>query len=317
MKKDSRIFIAGHKGLVGSAVYRNLISKGYKKLFIVNKNKLDLKDKKKTETYLKKNKIEYLIICAAKAGGIVANKLYPVEFFNENILIQNSLLNSALSLRLKRTIFLGTSCIYPNGINTLIKENDLLKGPIHETNEAYAIAKIAGIKLCKAMYNQYGLDVVALMPTNIYGLNDKYDENLSHVIPSMLIKFINAKKKGSPYVKVWGNGKPLREFLSSDDLAEAIFVVLKTSKSKLFKICSNSFPIINIGSGDIYSIKELAFLIKRKIGYEGQILFNKKFPNGVIKKNLNYDRIKKLNWSPKIKLVNSLDSIISEISFLT
>lgn len=240
-----------------------------------------------------------------------------MEFFNENILIQNSLLNSALTLRMKRTIFLGTSCIYPNGINKLIKENDLLKGPIHETNEAYAIAKIAGIKLCKAMYNQYGLDVVALMPTNIYGFNDKYDENLSHVIPSMLIKFINAKKKGSPHVKVWGNGKPMREFLSSDDLAEAIFIILKTSKSKLFKICSNSFPIINIGSGDIYSIKELAFLIKKKIGYKGQILFNKKFPNGVIKKNLNYDRIKKLNWSPKIKLVNSLDSIINEISFLT
>ena len=195
MNKSSRIFISGHNGLVGSAVYRNLNDKGYKNLFIINKNKLDLKDSKKVEIFIEKNKIEYLIICAALAGGILANTKYPVDFFNENIMIQNSLLNSALRFRLKRTIFLGTSCIYPHGAKTPIRENQLLTGKLHKSNEAYAIAKIAGIKLCEALYRQYNLDVVALMPTNVYGVSDKYSENNSHVIPALIYKFLKAKKK--------------------------------------------------------------------------------------------------------------------------
>lgn len=310
MNKNSKIFIAGHNGLVGSAVFRNLKKHGYKNLIVISKKKLDLKNSKKVDLFFKKKKIEYMVICAALAGGIVANSKYPVDFFNENILIQNSLLNAALKFKLKRTIFLGTSCIYPDKAKPPIKEDLLLTGKIHETNEAYAIAKIAGIQLCKALYNQYGLDVVALMPTNIYGMNDRYNDEKSHVIPAMLLKFLKAKKSNKKIIKIWGDGTPKREFLYSDDLAEAIRIVLYTSNNKLLKLCQNKFPIINIGSGYIYSIKNLANLIKNKVGFKGNIFFDKKYPNGVAKKNLNYDRIKALNWRPKINLTKGLDIIL-------
>ncbi len=315
MNKDSRIFIAGHNGLVGSAVYRNLKSKGYKKLIIISKKRLDLKNQKKVELFFKKKRVEYLVICAALAGGVVANNTYPVEFFNENILIQNSLLNAALKFRIKRTIFLGTSCIYPYKSRTPIKEDFLLKGDLHETNEAYAIAKIAGIKLSKAMYREYGLDVVALMPTNIYGINDKYDEFTSHVIPGMIKKFISAKKKNKNIIELWGNGKPVREFLYSDDLAEAIYKVLKSSKKRLFEICNNNFPIFNVGSGDIYTIKQLAELIKNKTEFRGKIFFNNNFPNGVMNKNLSFSRIKKLGWKPSVKLKDGINVILNNLKF--
>jgi len=314
MNKNSIIFIAGHNGLVGSAVFRNLKKYGYKNIVTISKKKLDLKDSGKVDLFFKKKKIEYLIICAALAGGIVANKKYPVDFFNENILIQNSLLNAALKFKLKRTIFLGTSCIYPCKSKVPIKEESLLSGKLHETNEAYATAKIAGIQLCKALYRQYNLDLVALMPTNIYGLNDKYDQVNSHVIPAMILKFLDAKKRNKKVVELWGDGIPEREFLYSDDLAESIYVVLRASKKKLFKLCNNNFPILNIGSGDIYSIKKLANLIKNKIGYKGRVYFNSNYPNGVLKKNLNYEKIKKLKWKPKICLSKGLDLILRKIS---
>ena len=310
MNKNSKIFIAGHNGVVGSAVFRNLKKHGYKNLIVISKKKLDLKKSKKVDLFFKKKKIEYMVICAALAGGIVANSKYPVDFFNENILIQNSLLNAALKFKLKRTIFLGTSCIYPDKAKTPIKEDLLLTGKIHETNEAYAISKIAGIQLCKALYNQYGLDVVALMPTNIYGMNDRYDHEKSHVIPAMILKFLKAKKSNKKIIKIWGDGTPKREFLYSDDLAEAIRIVLNTSNRKLLKLCQNKFPIINIGSGDIYSIKNLANLVKNKVGFKGNIFFDKRYPNGVAKKNLNYERIKKLNWRPEINLTKGLDIIL-------
>lgn len=309
MNKNSKIFVAGHNGLVGSAVFRNLKKHGYKNLIVISKKKLDLKNTKKVNLFFKK-KIEYMVICAALAGGIVANSKYPVDFFNENILIQNSLLNAALKFKLKRTIFLGTSCIYPDKAKTPIKEDLLLTGKIHETNEAYATAKIAGIQLCKALYNQCGLDVIALMPTNIYGINDRYDVEKSHVIPAMILKFLNAKKSNKKIVKVWGDGTPKREFLYSDDLAEAIRIVLNTSNRKILELCQNKFPILNIGSGDIYSIKNLANLIKNKVRFKGNIFFDKSYPNGVAKKNLNYDRIKRLNWRPKINLTKGLDIIL-------
>jgi GDP-L-fucose synthase len=312
MNKNSKIFIAGHNGLVGSAVYRKLFQKGYRKLYVISKSKLDLKDSKKVEIYFKKNRIEYLIICAARAGGILANSQYPVEFFNENILIQNSLLNAALKFKIKRTVFLGTSCIYPHKTKTPIKEEALLSGKLHPSNEAYAIAKIAGIQLCKAMYNQHNLDVVALMPTNVYGLNDRYSEEMSHVIPAMILKFAKAKKFNKKKVEIWGNGKPKREFIFSDDLAEAIYLILKTTKHRLYKLCNNNFPLINIGTGEVYSINALANLIKSKIGYKGEILFNEKYPNGVMKKDIDISRIKKLNWKPKFDLSNGLNVIFKE-----
>jgi GDP-L-fucose synthase len=313
MNKNSRIFIAGHKGLVGSAVYRNFAKKGYKNLYIISKNKLDLKDSEKVNIYFKKNRIEYLIICAARAGGILANSKYPVEFFNENILIQNSLLNAALKFNLKRTIFLGTSCIYPDKAKTPIMEEALLSDKLHPSNEAYAIAKIAGIKLCNALYNQYKLDVVALMPTNVYGANDRYSEEMSHVIPAMILKFLKAKKSKKKTIELWGDGSPKREFIFSDDLAEAIYAVAKTKKKTLFQICGNKFPIINIGTKEIYSIKSLANIIKNKINFKGSIFFNKSYPNGVIEKDLNIDRIKKIGWKPYFSLSKGLDIVLKQL----
>ena len=314
MNKDSKIFIAGHNGLVGRAVYRNLLKKGYKNLYVISKNKLDLKNSKKVCAYLKKKKIEYLIMCAALAGGVLANSKYPVDFFNENIMIQNSLLNAALKFKFKRTIFLGTSCIYPYKTKTPIKESQLLTGKLHESNEAYAIAKIAGIKLCESLYRQYNLDIVALMPTNVYGVNDKYSEEASHVIPALILKFLGAKKKNKEYVELWGNGIPEREFIFSDDLADFIHIILNTSQKKIFKLCDNNFPIINVGTGDIYSIKDLALIIKNKIGYKGKIVFNKKYPNGVMKKNVDISRIKKLNWRHKFDLSKGLDVVLKDLS---
>jgi GDP-L-fucose synthase len=313
MNKNSKIFIAGHKGLVGSAVYRNFLEKGFKNLFIVSRKKLDLTDSKKVEIYFKKKKIEYLIICAALAGGILANIRYPVEFFNQNINIQNSLLNAALKFKLKRTVFLGTSCIYPYKTKTPIKEDQLLSGKLHPSNEAYAIAKIAGIKLCEALYKQHNLDIIALMPTNVFGLNDKYSEKDSHVIPALILKFLKAKKENKKIVEVWGDGSSEREFIFSDDLAEVIYILLNTSKNKIFKICNNSFPVMNVGTGDIYSIKKLVNIIANKVGYKGKIIFNKKYPNGVLKKNIDSSRVKKLNWSPKFNLSKGLDIVLREI----
>lgn len=312
MNKRSKIFIAGHNGLVGSAVFRNLKKNGYKNLIVISKKKLDLKNSIKVNKFFKKKKIEYMVICAALAGGIVSNSKYPVDFFNENILIQNSLLNAALKFKLKRTVFLGTSCIYPEKAKNPIKEDLLLTGKIHQTNESYAIAKIAGIQLCKALFNQYGLDIIALMPTNIYGINDRYNHEKSHVIPAMILKFLKAKKQNKKKIQIWGDGTPKREFLYSDDLAEAIRIVLNTSSKKILKLCNNNFPIINVGSGDIYSIKSLANLIKNKVRFKGNIFFDKAYPNGVAKKNLNYERIKKLNWRPNINLNKGLDIILKQ-----
>jgi GDP-L-fucose synthase len=244
----------------------------------------------------------------------MANIKYPVEFFNENILIQNSLLNAARRFKLRRTIFLGTSCIYPHHAKTPIREDQLLTSKLHNSNEAYAIAKIAGIKLCESLYKQYNLDIVALMPTNVYGINDKYSENESHVIPAMILKFLKAKKNSSKKVEIWGDGKPQREFIYSEDLAEAIHTVLNTSKRKLFNLCNNSFPIINIGTKDIYSIKQIAEIISKKVGYKKRIFFNKKYPNGVMKKNLDISRITKLKWKPMIDLKNGLDIVLRDLT---
>ena len=314
MNKNSIIFIAGHNGLVGSAVYRLFKTKGFTNLVTVSKKKLDLKNSKKVENFFKKKRIEYLIMAAAKAGGIIANRTYPVDFFNENILIQNSLLNCALKFKIKKTIFLGTSCIYPYNSKTPIKEEYLLTGKPHETNKAYAVAKIAGIELSRALFNQYNLDIIALMPTNIYGLNDKFDKVNSHVIPGMLLKFLYAKKHNLSKIELWGDGSPEREFLNSDDLAVAIFHILNISKNKLNHLFKEQFPILNVGSGDVWSIKDLAYLIKRKTNYSGSIVFNKTFPNGTTKKDLNSSKIYSLGWKPKLTLLNSIDSLINDLN---
>ena len=248
MDKNSSIFLAGHKGLVGSAVFRNLKKKGFRKIITLEKKKINLRDYKKLSKYFKNKKIDYMIMAAARAGGIMANMTYQKNFFFENIEIQNSLLKLALEKKIKRTIFLGTSCIYPKLSKNPIKEDYLLSGKLEKTNQCYAIAKIAGIKLSEALYEDHNLDIVCLMPTNIYGINDNFDKFSGHVIPAMINKINEAKIKKKKSIKLLGTGKPIREFLYADDLAELILITLNLKKKKIFKACGNKFPLINVGS---------------------------------------------------------------------
>ncbi len=312
INKNSKIFIAGHKGLVGSSVYSLLKNKGYKKIFVANKNKLNLLNKKKVETFFKVKKIEFVVNCAAKVGGILANSSNPVDFFYENIQMQNNLLMAASKFNVKRFIFLGSSCIYPKESKTPILEDQLLSGKLEKTNEAYAIAKISGIKLSEFLFIQKKLDVICLMPTNLYGINDNFDKFSSHVIPGMISKFMDSKKNKKNFVELFGSGKPLREFLFNDDLSEAILLLLKTSKRKILNISNNSFPIFNVGTGKNISIRNLAQLIKKITDFNGKIKFNKNYPDGTKRKNLNSHKIRKLGWKHKIRLEDGIKIILNE-----
>ena len=310
MRKNDYIFLAGHKGLVGSSVYRALKAEGFKNIVTVDKKKLDLRNSDKTEKYFNKIKIDYMIMAAARAGGILANKNNQVNFFFENIEIQNSLLKLALKKKIKRTIFLGTSCIYPKFAKNPINEKSLLTGELEKTNQCYAISKIAGIKLCEALYEDHGLNILCLMPTNVYGINDKFDIVNGHVIPAMISKFIKAKKNNETKIKLLGTGKPIREFINSEDLAQAILTCLIASKKSLKKIFGENLPIINIGSGESVSIAKLAEIISYTLDYKGKIIFDHKSPDGTFIKNLNSKKIRKLGWKPKIKLRNGLTEVI-------
>jgi len=310
MKKSDNIFIAGHKGLVGSSILRLLKNRGYKNLIVVNRKKLDLRDSNKVLKYFKNKKIDYMIMAAAKAGGIIANSLNQKEFFLSNIEIQNSLLQMALKKKIKRTVYLGTSCVYPKFSKTPIKEESLLTGSLEKTNQCYAIAKIAGIKFCETLYEDHNLDIICLMPTNVYGENDKFDAIDGHVIPAMIIKIENAKKKGIKSVKLLGTGKPLREFIHSDDLAEAIIKCLSVSNNKFRRKFKSKLPIINVGTGETISILNLSKLIAKFVNFKGKIIFDKSFPDGTYKKNLNSKNIYNLGWRPKIKLHEGLKKVI-------
>ena len=311
VNKNSRIFITGHKGLVGSSVLNLLINNKFKNLVTVDKNKLNLLNSRKVFNFIKKKKIDIIINCAARVGGILANSKYPVNFFYENIQMQNNLLFAADKNKVKRFVFLGSSCIYPKKTHTPIKEDQLLTGKLEKTNEAYALAKISGIKLSEYLFNQNKLDVVCLMPTNIYGINDNFDKFSSHVIPGMISKIIEAKKNNKKNIELLGTGRPQREFLFNDDLAEAILCILKISNKKLLNLTNQSFPILNVGSGENISIKRLSHIIKKIVQYKGKITFNKNFPDGTFKKNLNSNKIKKLGWSPKTSLKAGLKIVIN------
>ena len=310
ISSNSRIFITGHKGLVGSAIYNLLKKKKFKKLIIVDRKKLNLLNTKKVYNFVKKNKVDVIINCAAKVGGILANSNNPIDFLYENIQIQNNLLFAAREYKVSRFIFLGSSCIYPKEAKTPITEDQLLTGKLEKSNEAYALAKISGIKLSEYLFYQNNLDVVCLMPTNIYGINDNYDKFSSHVIPGMIAKFIEAKKNNKSKVELLGTGKPLREFLFNDDLAEAIYLLLKSTKKKIMKASGKKFPIFNVGYGENISIKALSKIIKKYVKFKGEIFFNNKYPDGTMKKNLNSKKIKKLGWIPKTKLKNGLLKVI-------
>ena len=310
IKLNSKIFIAGHNGLVGSSIHQLLKKKKYKKLLVRTRSQLDLTNSKKVDFFFKKNKPEFIVICAAKVGGILENSRYPTEFIINNLLIQNNILMAAKKYKVKRTIFLGSSCIYPKNSKIPIKEDYLLTGKLEETNQAYAIAKIAGLKLCESIFKQYKKDIVGLMPTNVYGIKDNFDSNSSHVIPGMITKFLNAKNKNKN-VYLWGSGKPIREFIYDEDLASAIFLILKLPQKKILKVCKNKFPIINVGTGQSYSIKRLATLIGKLINFKGKIIFDRNFPDGTIDKSLNTKKLRKLSWKPKISFKLGLKRVIN------
>ena len=310
IKKSSKIYIAGHNGLVGSELLSLLIESGYKKILFKSRKELDLTNQIAVDNFFKKNKPEFLIICAAKVGGILENKNYPMEFLLDNLSIQKNLLLAAMKHNIKRTIFLGSSCIYPKFSKIPIKESYLMTGKLEKTNESYALSKIVGMKLCEIMFHKYKKDIICLMPTNLYGDNDNFDIASSHVIPGLISKFLLAKKNKLD-VKIWGSGKPIREFLHVKDLAEAILILLKSNKLKIKKVSNNELPIINIGSGESISIKNLALLIKKISQFKGRVIFDKKYPDGTINKNLDSSKIKKFQWHAKIKLEKGLEKIIN------
>jgi len=310
MEKNDAIFIAGHNGLVGSAVLKKLKKDGFKNIIIENKKKLDLRNFEKVNRYFKNKKIDYMIMAAARAGGIIANNTNQKDFFLENIEIQNTLLKLALIKKIKRTIYLGTSCIYPKFSKVPIKENSLLTGILEKTNQCYAIAKIAGIKLCEALFEDYKLDIVCLMPTNVYGDNDNFNKVNGHVIPAVISKIEEAKKSNKKKVQLLGTGKPLREFIHVEDLADSIIKCLKLRPSILKKIFKLQLPIINVGTNEEISIKGLSQLIAKFIKFKGKIVFDKKSPDGTYRKGLNSSIIRKLGWYPKIKLKEGLKKVI-------
>jgi GDP-L-fucose synthase len=293
MQKTSKIFIAGHKGLVGSAILRNLQNNGYSNLLTAPKKDLDLTDSTAVNKYFLDNKIEYVFDAAAKVGGIKANNDYPADFITQNVKIQTNLIESANKYGIKKFLFLGSSCIYPKFASQPIAEDQLLTGLLEETNEAYAIAKICGIKMCQAYRKQYGLNAISLMPTNLYGPGDNYHPQNSHVLPAMIRRFHEAKIKNLPEVKCWGDGSPKREFLYVDDLANACLVCMLNYEGE---------EIINVGTGYDLTIKELAETVAQAVGYKGNIAWDNTAINGTPRKVLNVNKIRSLGWKPETDL---------------
>ena len=312
MKKSDNIFIAGHKGLVGNAVYKLLKKKGFKNLITIDRKKIDLSNSILVDNFFKNKNIDYMVMAAARAGGIIANSSNQKDFFLDNIEIQNSLLKLALKKKIKRTIYLGTSCIYPKFSKVPIKEESLLTGILEKTNQCYAIAKIAGIKLCEALFEDYNLDIVCLMPTNVYGDNDNFNKVTGHVIPAITSKIEEAKKSKKKTVKLLGTGKPLREFIHTDDLAESIVKCLFVSKKVLKKKYKLKLPVINVGTNEEISIKNLSKLIAKFVRYKGKIEFDHKSPDGTYRKGLDSSKIRDLGWYPRIKLQDGLKKVIEK-----
>jgi GDP-L-fucose synthase len=303
MDSNSKVFVAGNRGLVGSAIIRNLIARGYKNIYSAPRTHFDLRDQNDVEKYFEVNRPEYVFLAAAKVGGIKANNDYPAQFIRDNLQIQTNVIDAAYRHGVKKLVFLGSSCIYPKFATQPITEDQLMTGPLEPTNDAYAIAKIAGIKMCQAYYQQYGFKAISLMPTNLYGPNDNFDLETSHVLPAMIAKFHNAKKDGyvidpggpwyGPSVKLWGDGSAMREFLHVDDLAEACYVCMQKY---------DEAEHINVGTGEDVRIWELANIISEVVGFPGEIAWDFTKPNGTPRKVLNVDKIKSLGWEPKISL---------------
>lgn len=303
MEINSKIYIAGHNGMVGSAILRNLIAKGFTNIVTRTSTELDLRDAVATATFFIEEQPEYVFLAAAKVGGIVANNTYKAAFLYDNLMIQNNVIHQSYLNKVTKLLFLGSSCIYPKMAAQPLKEDDLLTGKLESTNEPYAIAKIAGIKMCEAYRSQYNCNFISAMPTNLYGPNDNYDLQNSHVLPAMLRKFHEAKINDEPQVVLWGDGSPLREFLHVDDLAEACCFLMNNY---------NDSEHINIGTGLDISIQHLAELVKRSVEYQGEILWDQSKPNGTPRKLLDVSKINHLGWKATIAIEEGIVAVYKE-----
>lgn len=303
MDKNSKIYIAGHKGMVGSAILRKLQQEGFNNFVLKTSAELDLRNQQKVEDFFEKEKPEYVFLAAARVGGIVANNTYRADFLYDNLMIQNNIFHQSYLKKVKKLMFLGSSCIYPKLAPQPLKEEYLLSGYLEYTNEPYAIAKIAGIKMCENYRKQYQCDFISVMPTNLYGENDNYDLQKSHVLPALLRKFVEAKQNDSSFVEVWGTGTPFREFLHTEDLAEACYFLMQNYSSDEF---------INVGFGEDIMIKDLALLIQKIIGYKGDIRFDTSKPDGTPRKFMDSSKINALGWKAKIGLEEGIKRILKQ-----
>ncbi|MGM0498427.1 MAG: GDP-L-fucose synthase [Bacteroidota bacterium] len=298
MKKTDKIYIAGHNGMVGSAIHRKLLEKGHNNIITRRSSELDLRDQQAVTKFFEKEKPDYVFLAAAKVGGILANNTYRAEFIYDNLMIESNVIHQACKNEVKKLLFLGSSCIYPKHAPQPMKEDHLLSGYLEPTNEPYAIAKIAGIKLCENYMDQYGCNFISAMPTNLYGPNDNYDLQNSHVLPALIRKFHEAKEQNKPSVEIWGSGKPMREFLHVDDMAEACYFLMQNYNEKQF---------VNIGTGKDITIKELAETIMEVTGYQGKLTFNTEKPDGTPRKLMDVSKINNLGWQHKIELEEGIE----------
>jgi GDP-L-fucose synthase len=304
MNKEAKIYVAGHRGMVGSALVRKLQAEGFKNIITRTSKELDLTNQPAVADFFASEKPDYVILAAAKVGGILANNTYRGQFIYENLMIQNNVIHQSYVNGVKKLLFLGSSCIYPKMAPQPLKEDYLLTGTLEYTNEPYAIAKIAGIKMCEAYRNQYGCNFISAMPTNLYGPNDNYDLNNSHVLPALIRKFHTAKVNGDSFVEIWGSGTPRREFLHVDDLADACYYLLQNYDGE---------QLVNVGSGVDVTILELANLVKEIVGFKGEIKMDATKPDGTPRKLMDVSKLEKVGWKYKISLLEGITSVYKEV----
>ncbi len=297
LEKEAKIYVAGHRGMVGSSILRHLLSQGYSNLILRTSAELDLRNQAAVDTFFAQEKPDYVFLAAAKVGGIVANNTYRADFLYENLAIQNHVIHASFVHQVKKLMFLGSSCIYPKMAPQPLKESYLLSGFLEPTNEPYAIAKIAGIKMCEAYRAQYGCQFISVMPTNLYGMNDNYDLENSHVLPAMIRKFHEAKLRGDKSITLWGTGSPKREFLYADDLAKACLYLMENY---------NESEFVNIGTGEDVSILELAEMVKKIIGFEGAIHWDTSRPDGTPRKLMDVSKLHQLGWKHEVELLDGI-----------
>lgn len=305
MNSTSKIYIAGHRGMVGSAIERALTTRGYKNIISRTSKELDLRDQKAVRNFFETEKPEYVFLAAAKVGGIVANNTYRAEFLYDNLMIQANIIESAYRSGVTKLLFLGSSCIYPKMCPQPIKEEYLLTGSLEQTNEPYALAKIAGLKMCESYHRQYGCDFISAMPTNLYGPNDNYDLNNSHVLPALIRKFHTAKKENKSTVEIWGTGSPMREFLHVDDLASASVYLMENYSGEQH---------VNVGTGEDISIRDLAFMVKEKIGFQGELKFDVSKPDGTPRKLLDVSKLHAMGWRHRIELADGIGMVLEGLA---